>query len=167
MLVCYNSAFLKWIREYIKMIFSAACRSCHIYITVRNEVAKVMFSQVSVCLLQGGVPGSGGGGIPACTEADPPGEMATAADGTHPTGMHSCLIIDFRHRQSMLSQVNRGFSNFGTFEKTRVAKYTPNEPKTCLLLFGLSSPLFHIIANSRNISLDKVGINVFASKDVT
>ena len=22
----------------------------------------------------------------------PPGEMATAADGTHPTGMHSCLI---------------------------------------------------------------------------
>ena len=23
--------------------------------------------------------------------ADPPGETATAADGTHPTGMHSCL----------------------------------------------------------------------------
>ena len=72
---------------------------------------------------------------------------------------HIYLIIDFHHGQSMLSQVNRGFSNFGTFEKTRVAKYTPNEPKTCLLLFGLSSPLFHIIANSRNISLDKVGIN--------
>ena len=72
---------------------------------------------------------------------------------------HIYLIIDFHHRQSMLSQVNRGFSNFGTFEKTRVAKYTPNEPKTCLLLFGLSSPLFHIIANLRNISLDKVGIN--------
>ena len=29
-------------------------------------------------------------GIPACTEADPPGETATAADGTHPTRMHSC-----------------------------------------------------------------------------
>ena len=33
-----------------------------------------------------------GGGIPACTEADPPGETATAADGMHPNGMHSCLI---------------------------------------------------------------------------
>ena len=32
-----------------------------------------------------------GGGNPACTEAEtPPGETATAADGTHPTGMHSC-----------------------------------------------------------------------------
>ena len=31
------------------------------------------------------------GGLPACIEADPPpGETATAADGTHPTGMHSC-----------------------------------------------------------------------------
>ena len=42
-----------------------------------------------------GVPGSGGlllgMGIPACAEADPPpaGETATAADGMHPTGMHS------------------------------------------------------------------------------
>ena len=36
-----------------------------------------------------GVPVPGGAGIPACTEADPPGETATAADGTHPTGMHS------------------------------------------------------------------------------
>ena len=86
------------------------------FITVRNEVAKVMFLQVSVCqqggllpggcLLRGGVPGPGGpglggawsggawswgvpghggclllgasvaapgGGIPACTEAEPPG----------------------------------------------------------------------------------------------
>ena len=32
-----------------------------------------------------------GGCIPACTEADPP--MATAAGGTHPTGMHSCFVI--------------------------------------------------------------------------
>ena len=38
------------------------------------------------CLVWGGV------GIPACTEADtPPRETATAADGTHPTGMHSCF----------------------------------------------------------------------------
>ena len=32
----------------------------------------------------------GGWGIPACTEADPTKQTATAADGTHATGMHSC-----------------------------------------------------------------------------
>ena len=82
-------------------------------ITVRNETAKVMFLQVSVCPQSGAVPGpvggsllpggclvqegawsrggvhgpGGGVGIPACTEAE---ETATAAHGTHPTGMHSC-----------------------------------------------------------------------------
>ena len=35
---------------------------------------------------------SRGGGIPACTEADSPQQTNTVADGTHPTGMHSCLI---------------------------------------------------------------------------
>ena len=58
------------------------------------------------CLVPGGVPGlvggylapggawSRGAGIPACTEAEPPpGEMTTAADGMHPTGMHSCHNI--------------------------------------------------------------------------
>ena len=49
---------------------------------------------------QGGVERSGRGGlqahtqgvcIPACTEADTPlQQTATAAGGTHPTGMHSC-----------------------------------------------------------------------------
>ena len=34
-----------------------------------------------------------GGSIPACTEADPPPPTATAADGTHPTGMHSCWSV--------------------------------------------------------------------------
>ena len=44
------------------------------------------------CLLPGGVPGPRGVGVPACTEADPrPQETATAADGTHPTEMHSCF----------------------------------------------------------------------------
>ena len=38
---------------------------------------------------RGGSPGPHMGGIPACTEADPP-STATAAGGTHPTGMHSC-----------------------------------------------------------------------------
>ena len=61
-----------------------------------------MFSQVSVCLrvacVAGGMYGNGGHvwwGVcmaewcirGACVA----GEMATAADGTHPTGMHSCL----------------------------------------------------------------------------
>ena len=36
-------------------------------------------------------------GIPACTEAStphpPPQQMAAAAGGTHPTGMHSCYYI--------------------------------------------------------------------------
>ena len=34
-----------------------------------------------------------GGCIPACTEADPHPPTATAAGGTHPTGMHSCCSI--------------------------------------------------------------------------
>ena len=25
------------------------------------------------------------------------GETATAADGTHPTGMHSCILLSLRH----------------------------------------------------------------------
>ena len=37
----------------------------------------------------GGAWSQGGVGIPACTEADPPGKTATAAEGMHPTGMHS------------------------------------------------------------------------------
>ena len=39
---------------------------------------------------------AGGGCIPACTKADtPPQQTATAAGGTHPTGMHSCLGVYF------------------------------------------------------------------------
>ena len=40
----------------------------------------------------GGVHVAGGGHVwhGACMTA---GEMATAADGTHPTGMHSCYIL--------------------------------------------------------------------------
>ena len=51
------------------------------------------------CLLRGGAWSGGRVGIPACTEADtPPGETATAADGTHPTGMHSCLVFSMIQR---------------------------------------------------------------------
>ena len=44
-----------------------------------------MFLQVCVILFTGGVPGLRG--VPG---GDPP-RTATAAGGTHPTGMHSCL----------------------------------------------------------------------------
>ena len=61
--------------------------------TVRNEVAKVMFLHLSVIL-------STGGGLSAPVHAGihtplgrhPPEQTATAADGTHPTGMYSCLF---------------------------------------------------------------------------
>ena len=45
----------------------------------------------------GGVsrPTPGGVCIPACTEADTPQQPATAAGGTHPTGMHSCWVFCF------------------------------------------------------------------------
>ena len=38
-----------------------------------------------------------GGGIPACTVADTPPQRATAAGGTHPTGMHSCSELNLKH----------------------------------------------------------------------
>ena len=44
---------------------------------------------------QGGSPGPHPGGIPACTEAGTPQQMATASGGTHPTGMHSCSTDGF------------------------------------------------------------------------
>ena len=41
----------------------------------------------------GGLQADTQGSIPGCTEADSPHEqMATAAGGTHPSGMHSCLL---------------------------------------------------------------------------
>ena len=61
----------------------------------KRSCGKVMFLQVSVILFTGG---SGLGGIcsqgAACSRGvpgeDPP--TATAAGGTHPTGMHSCFV---------------------------------------------------------------------------
>ena len=80
-----------------------------------------MFLQVSVCPRGGGGKGACSGGgclvlggllwgvVVVCSggcllprgglvsqhalRQTPPGETATAADGTHPTGMHSCLHI--------------------------------------------------------------------------
>ena len=46
------------------------------------------------CRSLGGSPGPHpeGGSIWACTEADTPQQMATAAGGTLPTGMHSSFF---------------------------------------------------------------------------
>ena len=54
-----------------------------------------------------GVSAPGGAGIPACTEATPlpQGETATAADGTHPTGMHSCSVCFYYHPQRSCGKV--------------------------------------------------------------
>ena len=64
-----------------------------------------MFSQASVILSTGGdLHGRGcrGGGVcmvggmhgrEACVAV----ETSTAADGTHPTGMHSCILLSLRH----------------------------------------------------------------------
>ena len=68
------------------------------YYRPQTKFAKVMFSQVSVCprregaCMAGGMRGrgmcraDGGGGMHGGA-----GESATAASGTHLTGMHSCL----------------------------------------------------------------------------
>ena len=42
------------------------------------------------CMVLGGVPGPGGLVFQHALTQTTPGETATAADGTHPTGMHSC-----------------------------------------------------------------------------
>ena len=84
------------------------CMISDLLITVCNEVAKVMFLQVSVILSTGtggGVPGPGGllWGVPGpgglvsqhALRQTPPGETPTAADGTLPTGMHSCFTWQY------------------------------------------------------------------------
>ena len=75
-----------------------------VLVTVRNEVAKVMFLHLSAILFGGGgvclsacwdaTPRDQAAPPGPCTttpqdQAHPPPETATAADGT-PTGMHSC-----------------------------------------------------------------------------
>ena len=54
-------------------------------------------------LVLGGVPGPGGvpgGDIP---------QMATAAGGTHPTGMHSCVAISFHNLFTLENREERKF----------------------------------------------------------
>ena len=53
--------------------------------------------------LAGGCSGPEGC-IPACTET-PPQQTATAADGTHPTGMHSCYCHKNNRKKMALSPI--------------------------------------------------------------
>ena len=82
-----------------------------IIFTVRNEVTKVIFSQPCVCPqgegsasvhagIQPPPPGPDSPGpdtpwdqTPPWADNPPPEETATAADSTHPTGMHSCCLM--------------------------------------------------------------------------
>ena len=83
-------------------------------VTVRNSsCGKVMFSQASVCPQGGGVHPLGRHPLPQADtpshQADTPlwpdttpnHETATSADGTHPTGMHSCSICSFTPDHSL------------------------------------------------------------------
>ena len=94
------------------------------YYRPQTNFAKAMFLQVSVCPQGEGVPAPGGcgpggcllrgrvgcsGGLPVpggCACRRPP----TAAGGTHPTGMHSCLtnVLQKRHENERNS-TERGF----------------------------------------------------------
>ena len=69
------------------------------YYRPQRSWGKVIFSQASVILLTGGRSGPAGGSAlgSVCSRGGgawwrPPG-TATPAGGTHPTGMHSCLIV--------------------------------------------------------------------------
>ena len=86
-----------------------------------------MFSQAYVCPL-GGMGACMAGGVcggGACMT----GETATAADGTHPTGMHSCFRIVSK---ITLDPVARYFRHRPEQDKGRVI----STPKTCGLLYS-------------------------------
>ena len=113
----YRFHFYRPQRRWGKLIFSEACVKNSVlqrgglvlggmvqgvpgpgvvYSWVGGLVPGGAWSRGGGLVLEGGACSRGvwsqGGGIPACTEADsPPGEAATAADRTHPTGMHSCF----------------------------------------------------------------------------
>ena len=105
--------FWQWFKFGIKLIITARKRSLgqgNIFAPVCHSVHRGGGAcSGCVCVLQGGclvpggvlvgvpgprgvcfwgVPGLGGGGVPG---GDHPPGTATAAGGTHPTGMHSCV----------------------------------------------------------------------------
>ena len=89
----------------------------NVIFTVRNSSCeKVMFSQVSVCPQGGGVhprladiPGRQT--PPRQADTPPTPEMATAADGTYPTGMHSCPLYK-RSTRKMGAYCNQTFLTY-------------------------------------------------------
>ena len=82
-----------------------------IFITVRNEVAKVMILHLFVYLSTRGSVSVHAGDTPLdqaprtrhplgpgpLRSRPPPQQTVTAADGTHPTGMHSCFLRNFEN----------------------------------------------------------------------
>ena len=54
-----------------------------------------MFLYLSV-ILRGCIPACNGGCTAPLLGRHPPSETATEAGGTHPTGMHSCLLTVFQ-----------------------------------------------------------------------
>ena len=95
-----------------------------------HEVAKVMFSQACACpqggWSRGGVVwggclvwgvGAWSGGLVvsqhALRQTPSPGETATAADGTHPTGMHSCFfdLLPLTHPCSINAQIGNNVTD--------------------------------------------------------
>ena len=54
------------------------------------------------------------GYIPACTEADPSQQMATAACSTHPTGMHSCFMYMFGTSSDLIHKTRMHSSRMHT-----------------------------------------------------
>ena len=86
-----------------------------------------MFLQVSVCPREVPAPGGGSASVHAGTPSHqgdplprrppcqgnppaketPPRETATAADSTHPTGMHSCFVMK-AYRQSQFMSIYQG-----------------------------------------------------------
>ena len=59
------------------------------------------------CAWQGGMHGGGNAWQGACVA----GEMATAVDGTHPTGMHSCPTISSRKEMGVELAITSLLSN--------------------------------------------------------
>ena len=87
----------------------------------QHSCGKVMFSQASVILFTGGVyPSMHWGRHPPRQTplpwADPPPPTATAAEGTHPTGMHSSNNTFSLHNvlacQHSISVISMEFENF-------------------------------------------------------
>ena len=100
----FNERYIMFLHESVILSTGGRVVSQHAFQvsrpTLREEVEGSGWGSLQAHT-QGEVEGSGWGGvfrptprgcvcIPACTEADTPQQTATAAGGTHPTGMHSC-----------------------------------------------------------------------------